>query len=289
MLNKNDWYYKSKLQDSLEKEAGFGNNMKKAVLAVALILSGASFFTACQRSGLSQSEVEQALNDQSMVELAKMSSELTEFSTVNMPNAPEAPQVQEPAQEVQEDIGPHGLPTAINYSEIQRTVRLYEVSGQSRIVTIGGEQVDIRKVYKDPIKGWEVPTIGVGCNLNRSDARALIEGFGLNYSLVRSGKQMLTDAQVNSLFDNDLQNAIADAKSFLPNFDDQPTDVKTIVSDMSFNLGLTRLSGFNNFRAALTEFDFATAADEMVDSDWYGQTGNRSRSHVAKMRSINNN
>jgi len=288
MLNKNDWYYKSQLQSSLEKEAGFGDNMKKAILAVALILSGSSLFTACQRSGLSQSEVEQALNDQKMVELAKMSSELTDFSVLEMPNVPEAPQEAAPVPEVQE-VGVHGLPTAMNYSEIQSTIRFYEVSGASRIVTIGGERIDIRKVYKDPIKGWKVPTIGVGCNLNRSDARALIEGFGLDYNSVRSGNQMLTDAQVNSLFDNDIQNAIADAKSFLPNFDDQPTEVKTIVSDMSFNLGLTRLSGFNSFRAALTEFDFATAADEMVDSAWYGQTGNRSRDHVAKMRRINSN
>jgi hypothetical protein len=287
MTNKNyNWYNDSKINDALLKEAGFGDSFKKSLLAVALILSGASIFTACQKSGLSQEEVESALNDQKIIELARMSP-TPEWSVLEMPEQAEQPeQVIEQAQPERET--PHGLPTALDVSGIETLIRLHEVSGSTRMVTIGGETIDIRKVYKDPIKGWKVPTIGVGFNLNRRDAKSKIEAFGLDYNKIRSGKEMLTDEQVNQLYGQDIQNAIGDAQSFLPNFSDQPTEVKTIVSDMSFNMGLGRLSTFRNFREALMNFNFDSAAHEMRDSNWARQTGTRADRLIEMMRNIQN-
>ncbi len=49
------------------------------------------------------------------------------------------------------------------------------------------------KVYKD---SEGVPTIGVGFNLKRSDAKAKIEALGLDYTKVLSGDQELTDPKL---------------------------------------------------------------------------------------------
>ena len=68
-------------------------------------------------------------------------------------------------------------------------------------------------VYKDT-EGH--PTIGVGFNLDRSDARAKIEALGLDYAKVKAGTQDLTDTQVYQLLDGDMDRAIADSKSVSP-------------------------------------------------------------------------
>lgn len=46
-------------------------------------------------------------------------------------------------------------------------------------------------VYNDSLG---IPTIGIGFNLKRDDAKALIQKLGLNYNSVVDGKQCLTDA-----------------------------------------------------------------------------------------------
>jgi lysozyme len=52
---------------------------------------------------------------------------------------------------------------------------------------------------------------------------------------------------------------------------------------MVYNLGWPRFSKFRKLRAALEVGDYRRAADEMVDSAWYGQAGNRSKRLVGMM------
>jgi GH24 family phage-related lysozyme (muramidase) len=130
-----------------------------------------------------------------------------------------------------------------------------------------------------------IPTIGIGFNLQREDAAEKLSNLGLDITNVLNGQE-LTDEQIKSLFQDDVRTATADAKSFLPNFDQQPEVVKNILVDMSFNLGATRLGGFDNFREALLRGDYQAAAREMVDSKWYGQVGDRSKELVSMMKGI---
>lgn len=50
---------------------------------------------------------------------------------------------------------------------------------------------------------------------------------------------------------------------------------QNVVIDMVYNLGMTRFHGFQKFRAALAEGDFARAKKEMLDSKWAGQVKGR--------------
>ena len=59
--------------------------------------------------------------------------------------------------------------------------------------------------YKEGSKGE--PTVGYGFNLNRADARALIEGEGLDYDKVRSGEAIVPEAAARNLLKYTLKRA----------------------------------------------------------------------------------
>ena len=86
----------------------------------------------------------------------------------------------------------------------------------------------------------------------------------------------------------DSANALRDARERLYSgvFDSLPREVQLIIADMMFNLGYPRLSRFRKMKAAVLRQNWGTAADEMVDSAWYGQVGRRSRDLVRRMRSV---
>src|SRR5437764_14047965 len=80
------------------------------------------------------------------------------------------------------------------------------------------------------------PTVGVRFNLNRSDAREKIEALGLYYDDVRAGRQDLSDEQIDSLLDRDVETAISGARNDVSNFDSLPDGVQRSVVDMVFNM-----------------------------------------------------
>lgn len=120
------------------------------------------------------------------------------------------------------------------------------------------------KVYDDasgqPIaKGCAVkghPTIGVGRNL--------------------AGKG-LSEAEVDYLLANDLADAEREAISFLGADAWAGLDAprRAALIDMALNMGLAKLTEFKRFRAALLAGDWASAANEMLNSRWADQTGRR--------------
>lgn len=128
------------------------------------------------------------------------------------------------------------------------------------------------KVYKD---SEGVPTIGVGFNLKRSDAKAKIEALGLDYIKVFSGDQEMTDPQIDTLLVADMDVVIADAKSVVQSFDLLSDVRKRVVTDMVFNLGKTKFNKFAKMLAAIEDKKFDDAAKEMKDSKWCEQVKTR--------------
>ncbi len=129
------------------------------------------------------------------------------------------------------------------------------------------------------------PTIGVGFNLDRKDANERLAPIGLTVRDIMNGKT-LNDKQIDYLFEKDLKEAIKIASRFVPNFSQLPSKAQEVIIDMAFNLGETRLNGFREFHKALITNDFNKAADEMMNSHWYGQVGDRSKELVSIMRSL---
>lgn len=55
-----------------------------------------------------------------------------------------------------------------------------------------------------------------------------------------------------------------------------PEDIQHVLINMTFNLGGTRFSKFNNMWKGVVACDWEKVAVEMEDSKWFGQVGRRS-------------
>ncbi len=139
------------------------------------------------------------------------------------------------------------------------------------------------KVYNDSLG---IPTVGVGLNLLRPDAKAALKAVGANYDSILAGKSVLTDAQIDSLLAADLQDSINDLKTIFTDFDSFPTDAKLVIIDMRFNLGPTRFRGFGNSIKDMKNHDWKSAAERLKQSVWFVQTGKRAQRSVAMLQAI---
>ena len=137
------------------------------------------------------------------------------------------------------------------------------------------------KVYLDT-EGH--PTVGIGFNLDRSDARQRLTAVGADYDAVRSGSAPLTDYQIRTLFNDDMASAVSCASSWLYSIWGRLSmDRRSAIADMAFNLGCSGLKKFRNMKAALERLDYSGAAREMRDSRWCRQVKSRCDRNIACM------
>lgn len=111
------------------------------------------------------------------------------------------------------------------------------------------------KLYTDNSKEG-IPTIGIGHNLR---------------------DKPISDAAIDQIFSDDLEDAMNDVEKSFPwsaTLDEVRHDV---LVDMVFNMGIVRVNGFKKTLAALQAGDWETAANEMLDSLWASEVGNRAR------------
>jgi GH24 family phage-related lysozyme (muramidase) len=127
-------------------------------------------------------------------------------------------------------------------------------------------------VYRD---SKELPTVGIGHLILPAD----------NLHIGDS----ITDAQCDAFFQSDLDTAIAGAKTIFPDLDNLPEPVQDSIVNMTFNMGVNRLSGFKHFIAAVNIGDWQEAADQLIQSAWYNQVGIRAKRIVAAVLSCINN
>mgnify|MGYP001149418325 CR=1 FL=1 len=82
--------------------------------------------------------------------------------------------------------------------------------------------------------------------------------------------------RIMDCFNADFNTAYEDCCALFLNFDSLPEQVQRVLVNMAFNLGRNRLGRFKKMITAVNEGNFSKAANEMVDSRWYNQVGNRS-------------
>jgi len=152
-----------------------------------------------------------------------------------------------------------------------------------------------------------IPTVGIGFNMQRADARQKMESVGANYERIMSGKDRLSNEQMDTLFEETYKEAVQTARNYAASqstrkdektgqrvstgiapvpFDSQPDEAQSILVNMGFNLGPDKLGGFHKLKAALDQQDYKTAANEMKDSKWYGQVKDRSKRLVKRMHKV---
>jgi lysozyme len=114
-------------------------------------------------------------------------------------------------------------------------------------------------------------TIGYGFNLGDKTVRRMIP------SDVAAGTRPLDRESAESIYAVLRHRAMQDAIAYVGNdtFKSLPTAKKAVLIDMAYNLGGEKLAGFKDMKAAILKGDFRAAANEMKNSNWWGQVGNR--------------
>jgi len=105
-------------------------------------------------------------------------------------------------------------------------------------------------------------TIGVGRNLDANGLR---------------------DDEIELMLNNDIDQAIEDAKEIVQCFERLDSVRQEVLVNMAFNLGRSRLAGFKKMIAAIEANKYAVASVEMMDSQWADQVGPRAQELAQRM------
>jgi GH24 family phage-related lysozyme (muramidase) len=137
---------------------------------------------------------------------------------------------------------------------------------------IAYDEGSVNEIYLDHLG---LPTFGIGHLVLDSDPE-----YGYEVGTP------IKETRCNSAFDSDVQTVLSDCERLYPDFDDLPEEVQLIVANMMFNMGRPRLSKFKGMKRGVDSKDWNSAADEMVDSQWYRQVTKRADRLVARMRAV---
>lgn len=108
-------------------------------------------------------------------------------------------------------------------------------------------------------------------------------GYGFNRQTYPDLPDTMTREQADEFFNPIYAEARKRAMRYLGQggeFEAQDPRRQAILTDMSYNMG-NKLSGFEDMRAAILANQPQQVRNEMVDSKWYGQVGDRSKAHVS--------
>jgi hypothetical protein len=105
---------------------------------------------------------------------------------------------------------------------------------------------------------------------------------------VYGGKIALSEADIQALFQHQLGVAEGDAKKLVPSFDIQPENVQLALTDMSFEMGYTKLSFFHKFLAAVSREDYPAAIAQITNSVYFHEVPSRARDNVALLTTAAN-
>jgi len=110
------------------------------------------------------------------------------------------------------------------------------------------------KPYKDTEGLW---TVGYGWCLERRDLPKPLAQLILAWQIAETVEEMLHEDRLRELLEEGSK------------------ELRAVLINMAFNLGIAGLMGFNNFLTALEEEDYTKASEEMLDSKWARQVKSR--------------
>ena len=130
----------------------------------------------------------------------------------------------------------------------------------------------VLEVYKDHLGYY---TVGVGHLILPSDEE---------WEAPAGTK--ITQTRADELLVKDFNNVLKECEDNLTVWSEVGEEVKLILANMAFNLGLPRLKKFKKMLKAINEKDYVKASEEGLDSKWAKQVYNRAHRLMDRMRSI---
>jgi lysozyme len=96
--------------------------------------------------------------------------------------------------------------------------------------------------------------------------------IGIGRNLVDRG---ISREEAYYMLYNDINYFRSELQKKLPWFDSQPDDVKTVMIDMAFNLGIYGFLNFKNTLKHIQNKEYKLASEDMLNSLWAKQVGVR--------------
>jgi len=117
--------------------------------------------------------------------------------------------------------------------------------------------------------------------------------FGIGHLVLKSDPEFgeavgtpVSEERTIECFEHDVQSVLNDCRKLHEGWDGYPQEVKQVIANMMFNMGLTRLSKFNKHNAALQSGDWNGAAVEGRDSRWHKQVTNRAERLMERLENL---
>ena len=123
-----------------------------------------------------------------------------------------------------------------------------------------------------------VETYAYKCSENKTT-------IGVGRNVDKNGGLGLSDDEVDYLLQNDINRVVSELDSEYYWFSDLDDVRQDAMTDISFNLGQTRLRAFKKALSAMSEGDWDEAADQFMDSRWSEQVGIRAKNLTEMIRS----
>tara|TARA_B100000579_G_scaffold85335_1_gene66699 strand:- start:3 stop:452 length:450 start_codon:yes stop_codon:yes gene_type:complete len=127
-------------------------------------------------------------------------------------------------------------------------------------------------IYKDHL-GY--PTFGIGHLVKESDPE-----FGQEVDTP------VSEERVDEVWNHDFTEHVEECGKLYPELESYPDEVQRVLVNMTFNMGMTRLSKFQNFKKAIESNDWKQAAVEGRDSRWYNQVTNRAERLMTMLEEV---
>lgn len=120
-------------------------------------------------------------------------------------------------------------------------------------------------------------TVGIGHLITERD-----EEYGLEAGTP------VDAARISTLFMSDFEQAKKDCIALhgFTTFNSLPDEVRSVLINMMFNLGYTKMSKFVKMNAAISSGDWREAAKEGRDSLWYNQVTNRAERLMVRLERV---
>lgn len=132
------------------------------------------------------------------------------------------------------------------------------------------DEGEVLHIYLDHL-GYE--TVGVGHLIQSGDAE---HGKGEGFQI--------TKTRSDELLFQDLNICLSECEHHLERWEHYSEEVKLIIANMAFNLGITKLKKFKMMFLAIDSGDYVRASEEGLDSRWAKQVYNRAKRLMNRLR-----
>ena len=128
----------------------------------------------------------------------------------------------------------------------------------------------VTKELIDELKEMLIKNEGMKLHPYQCTANKTTIGVGRN--LTDNG---ITSAEAEQMLAHDMDNVFTDLDRNIPFWQSLPYNVRLVLCDMCFNLGIKRLLKFTKMLEAMEERDFELAGEELLDSTYAVQVKKR--------------